>query len=290
MPITKTIKIWDDDSKSPKNAWWSKDVGSLNTALFAVIPKKCLITAASMKVYADFDGAGGLANVYMKYGFGGNGSISTQLGGEHKLTKDESPYPSSGIDVISYMNTDGFTNGYGNYLSVNIYTSNIVVSALRMGHVELTVTYREFYNCSVKASPENGGTVYCEGGAFEGTATIVQAIPNHGYKFVGWYKNGTLVSNKADDYLSVTENNTVFTAVFEKELINNIQIGKTKPSGIYYNESTKTITFVIADAVSITPTGADTLDGYHIVISNTVPSGVIPIKGVQIGTTYAYTT
>lgn len=69
----------------------------------------------------------------------------------------------------------------------------------------------------------------------------------------------------------------------------NIRIGKLKPTGIYYNATTKTITFVIAESVSIASSGADTLDGYHLAVSNTVPGGATEIKGVQVGTTYVYT-
>ena len=113
----------------------------------------------------------------------------------------------------------------------------------------------------------------------------IEAVPNSGYKFVCWSDGNTSNPRK----VSVTSDIT-YIAVFEKELINTIQVGKTKPSGVYLNVSTKTITIVIADAVSITPSGADTLDGYHVAISNVVPSGVIPIKSVQVGTSYVYTT
>lgn len=112
----------------------------------------------------------------------------------------------------------------------------------------------------------------------------INAVPNKGYKFVKWSDGDTSNPRKI-----MPTGNATYTAVFEKELINKIQIGTTYVTGIYLNTSTKKITFVIPNAVSITPSGADTLDGYHLAISNTVPSGATPIKGVQVGTTYVYT-
>lgn len=244
MITTNPIRIWDDDSKKPKNAWWSKDINSINTVIKANLPQSYLIRKALLKVYADFDGAGGLANVYMKYGFGGNGSISKQLGGEHKITKDESPYPSSGIDIVSYL-TNGnqeISKNNGDYLSVNIYTSNIVVSALRMGHAELTITYEVWYNSSAIASPQNGGSVSCFGGAWESSVDRFIATPNPGYKFVGWYRDGALVSTNADVYLGVPYDGAVFTAKFELDKINNILIDTVKSKKILIdNQEVKAI-------------------------------------------------
>jgi hypothetical protein len=118
------------------------------------------------------------------------------------------------------------------------------------------------------------------------TVTLT-AIPNKGYKFVKWMQSGaSITSNPLTTEITA---NATYTAYFEKETINNIQIGKTKPSGIYYNATTKTITFVVADAVSITPSGADTVDGYHLVISNTTPTDSVEVKKIQVGTSYVYT-
>lgn len=252
MITTNPIRIWDDDSKKPKNAWWSKDINSINTVIKANLPQSYTIRKALLKVYADFDGAGGLANVYMKYGFGGNGSISKQLGGEHKITKDEAPYPSSGIDIVSYLNNGNqeISKNNGDYLSVNIYTSNIVVSALRMGHAELTITYEVWYNSSAIASPQNGGSVSCLGGAWENSNDHFIATPNPGYKFVGWYRDGALVSTSADVYLAVPYDGAVFTARFELDKINRISVD-TSPSAIVW-----------ADTVEASEITADTTKVY----------------------------
>lgn len=289
---TTTIRLWGGAGQSKtKNFWCSQSIENLNNALASGIGESYYIEQAVLKAYANFDGAGGLANVYMKYGFGSTNSISTQLGGEHKITKDSACYPSSGIDVTSYTNRREFKSDYGSHFVANIYTSNIVVGssgALHFDGIDLIVTYRQYFECTAEASPSNGGTVKSTG-TFEGFPGGLYATPNTGYKFVGWYRNGTLISTDLTCYPTLDANNIVFTAVFEKEVINNIRIGKTKPTGIYYNATTKTITFVIAEAATITATGADTVDGYHLAISNTVPSGATEIKGVQIGTTYVYT-
>lgn len=216
---TITIKLWDGASQSKtKNFWCSQTLDAINTALTNGTGN-LYIEQAVLKAYANFDGAGGLANVYMKYGFGSTNSISTQLGGEHKLTKNSAAYPSSGIDVTSYTNRREFKSDYGSHFVANIYTSNVVVGSsgtLHFDGIELTVTCREYFNYSVTASPVNGGTVQCGGGAFEGHPGSLEAKPNAGYKFVGWYRNGTLVSTDLECYPTIDANNIVFTAVFEK--------------------------------------------------------------------------
>jgi hypothetical protein len=136
----------------------------------------------------------------------------------------------------------------------------------------------------------NGGTgsgIYHYGSTYTITAT-----PPDGYRFLKWEDGDTNSSRTFtvnSSLITAYETKKTYTAVFEKETINNIQIGKTKPSGIYYNATTKTITFVVADAVSITPSGADTVDGYHLVISNTTPTDSVEVKKVQVGTSYVYT-
>lgn len=238
--VTKTIRIWEGvDQSKTKNMWGSQTIDNINNIISSNISGKYHIHSAVLRVYADFDGAGGLANVYMKYGFSSStNSIGTQLGGEHKLTKDEAAYPSSGIDISSYCDGSGISKSYGSYFTANIYTTNVVVGstgALHISYAELTVTYYELWHYTVKAEPVEGGVVYDSGGAvFENTPGRVTAVANPGYKFIGWYKDGTLVSTEPTYNAPITANNLVFTAKFVLDKINKIYVGTSQPSKIFF--------------------------------------------------------
>ena len=209
-----TIRLWDTDSKKPKNAWWSTTISSLNTVLNNNLPSNAVISKAVLKVYADFDGAGGFANVYMKYGFGGENSISTQLGGERKLTGDVTNYDT---DITSYMSSKVYpfaiSTGYGAYYSVNIYTSNIAVTALRHDYVDLYVEYDiPVYTISSAVSPSGSGTVTQSGTYFEsGGTAVLTATANKGWVFKQW-NDGNTANPRA---VTVTGNAT-YTAQFER--------------------------------------------------------------------------
>ena len=201
--------------------------------------------------------------------------------------------------TLSYKATSLFKSDDANagYVKDNYGGTGAYLQCYFKLYVLFKFTWAAFYNIQFNYyKPRaiitvNGGTG--SGTYHYGSTYTITATPPDGYRFIKWEDGDTNSSRTFtvnSSLITAYETKKTYTAVFEKETINNIQIGKTKPSGIYYNATTKTITFVIADAVSITSSGADTVDGYHLVISNTAPSGATPIKGVQVGTTYVYTT
>lgn len=281
---SKTIRIWEGvDQSKTKNMWGSQSISNINSTIASNISGNYKISSATINVYADFDGAGGLANVYMKYGFGSTNSISTQLGGERKLTKDSTNYPN---DITSYLSSDkkGISTSYGSYFVANVYTSNVVVGssgALHISYVELVVNYDLYYTVSTKATPENGGTITGGGSYANGSSATLKATANSGYKFVKWSDNVTTATRT----VTVTSDVT-YTAVFA---VDKILIGTAKPTAIYLDETNKVITFVVSGTIANSGiAGADTVDGYHIAISNSAPSSGARVSAVYIDTTKAY--
>lgn len=188
--------------------------------------------------------------------------------------------------------TDPITNPYNDrgYCTLFFKCINNIASqtnTVYVSNISIVIDYTPItYTISTQASPAEGGVV-TGGGTYSSGATVnLTAAANDGYEFVKWSDGGTSTS-KIFQALS----NATYIAYFERTAINNVRIGASKLTGIYYNESTKTVTFVIDDAVSVPPpSGADTWDSYHIEVSNTIPSGSVPAKGIQLGTTYVFTT
>ena len=210
---SKTIRIWEGaDQSNTKNMWASQSISNINSILTGSsgIPAGAVISSAKLKVYADFDGAGGVANVYMKYGFGSTSSISTQLGGEHKITKNLTAYPSSGIEVSGYMSGRTFSTSYGSYLVANIYTANIVVGssgAMHIDYAELIVEYTiPTYTVTWK---NHDGTVLetDTGVAYGTTPTYNGSTPKKtGYTFSGWSPAVGAISGNTTYTAQFTEN------------------------------------------------------------------------------------
>jgi hypothetical protein len=190
---SKTIRIWEGvDQSKTKDMWGSQSIANINNIIKSNISGDYRITSATLNVYADFDGAGGLANVYMKYGFGSTNSISTQLGGERKLTKDSTNYPN---DITSYLSSDkkGISTSYGSYFVANVYTANVVVGssgALHISYVELVVNYDLYYTATFKNY--DGTTlqsISVKGGStpsYTGSTPTKPATAQYTYTFSGW--------------------------------------------------------------------------------------------------------
>lgn len=200
---SKTIRIWEGATGSKtKNFWGSQSISNINSIIKNSISGDYRITSATLNVYANFDGAGGLANVYMKYGFGSTNSISTQLGSERKIAKDDANYPNS---ITSYISSDkkGISTSYGSYFVANIYTSNVVVGssgALHLSYVDLVVNYDLYYTATFKNHDgKTLQTVSVKSGTkptYSGTTPTKAQDYRNIYTFSGWSPSvGAITSN-----------------------------------------------------------------------------------------------
>lgn len=236
MPST-VIRIWEGvDQSKTKSMWGSQSVTNINNTINSKCSAAYTITKAIIQVYADFDGAGGLANVYMKYGLGSTNSISSQFGGGHKLTKDEECYS---VDITSYFtgkrDPKSITAAYGSYFVANVYTSNVAVGstgALHISHADLYLEYDYTHaHVGLTVEPTEGGKATGGGWIQLGTTANLQATPNSGYVFDGWYVGDILLSS-ANPYHRVTNADVNIIARFKVDKINKIRIDTSPSAGV----------------------------------------------------------
>lgn len=249
MP-TKTITVWSHESKSKKSSvYFSKSISDINSVINSNLPDSSyLISKVIMKVYANYDGGTSIAKVYIRYGFGPSGGISTELQGDNRISLDSgSCYPSSGVDITGYFSKKyipcAISSDYGACLSVEFHTANIAVSKYHLDSVDLEITYYEDTRIKAVAQPTEGGKVEVSGGLIGHKNTALYAYPNTGYKFIGWYDaKGTFLSDDASFVFEPADPYGTYTGVFQLEKINKILIDTAKPSKILIdNQEVKAI-------------------------------------------------
>lgn len=268
----------------------------------SIIPPYGEITKATLTIYADSSTASNNAEFKASL-TNSNGSTTylsnfvtgTQDGNGSSITN----YTEFTYDATSWFHSKnanaGHINGYGGtgtyiqcYFKLYVLTNYTFASKYK-----LVFNYNPSY-LTLNTSIVGGGTVngFVSGSVllYGKTATLT-AEPNDGYKFVKWSDGDTNPTKTivASDYIN-SYNGTVLnlTAYFEVDKINSILIGTSHPKSIYYTESTKTITFIVDEDVSTTTSGADTVDGYHLAVSKTIPSGSVEITAVLVDKTYIY--
>lgn len=193
----KTIIIFDKVNKDPKEAWFSTSLSNVNNRInSAGIPTNAVISKVRMRVNADFDGGGVSAKVYLRFGFGSQGSISTSLMGDTRIDKELYNYPSdTGVEISStYIKTTspfGFKDSIGANFVAYIYTANILVTELTVNSAEVVVDYEiPNYTITWKDIDGKGGsttTTVARGTVptYSGTPTKAPTLDTE-YKFSSW--------------------------------------------------------------------------------------------------------
>ena len=163
---------------------------------------------------------------------------------------------------------------------IALQTNTIYVS-----NISIVIDYTPGYSTITTVVSPNGGGTITGGGSHMCTSSVtLTATPNNGYKFVKW-SDGVETATRT---ITVYNYDMTYTAIFEKTVIDTVLIGTVKATAIYYNETTKTITFIVDEDVSTTTLGADTVDGYHLAVSKSIPSGSVEITAVLVDNTYIY--
>ena len=104
-----------------------------------------------------------------------------------------------------------------------------------------------YYNITVTADPETGGTVTGAGRYEEGTQVTLAATPATGYSFVNWTKGSTTVSTNTTISFNATEN-AAYVAHFSRNsytiqaTANPTEGGTVTGAGSYYEGTSATLT------------------------------------------------
>lgn len=91
-------------------------------------------------------------------------------------------------------------------------TVTVTGNATYTAEFEVDVVY-----CTLElvSLPSEGGTVTGGGTVVQGSTVSLNATPNTGYRFVGWYENSNMIISSAASSITVNSNRT-FTARFER--------------------------------------------------------------------------
>jgi hypothetical protein len=196
--------------------------------------------------------------------------------------------------------TDTFPVQYWNYNDNKGYANNLIKfyiyneASVKMIFYLTDISIKIDYDLPVASVTVSGGTV--DGVASKkvthGNSFTITATPPSGYKFVKWSDGNTDITRTitvTDSLLTSQDTAVQYSAEFELDKINKIYVDTSQPTGIYVDETNKKIVFVVNGTVS-TPNSSvfDMWDGYHIVVQNSIPSGMEEIREVYVDTTKVY--
>ena len=179
--------------------------------------------------------------------------------------------------------------------AVTEVTKDVVYTAL------YNKTVNKYYVEILNNSESVASVIGAETGIYEyGTQLTLTAITKDGVELCVWREvdpdEGEVIRNLTDNPVTITvERDTYIIALFCAK--GGMQIGTSYVLNLYYEEQTQTVYFCIDEEIEIEPTGADTINGLHFVVTTyeklcnggyDIPENLRLITGVQVGTTYVY--
>jgi hypothetical protein len=149
--------------------------------------------------------------------------------------------------------------------------------------VDVFVSFKkQIFLITTSNSPTDAGTVTGGGNCEYGSTITLTAKPKPGYKFVRWNDGDTSPTRTV-----VVTADATYIAIFELDKINELYIGTYEITSVHTDG--KTVVFVVDEPITSSATAVfDTVDGYHIKLSNTVPSGMVEATECYLGDTKVY--
>lgn len=185
------------------------------------------ITGVSFKINAIETGGNNLfaENIYLNFEFGKyEGSTFTSATG-FDFSQQGVKESQNQISITASSTRETGTILPGDKLCVKLTItpqSNSIGSKIVMSGFSLAVTYNAVHTLSVITPPANEGLAgvtanhYPSMEYWTGRNVGLYAEPNTGYKFIGWYKNGVLISTENPYSFSMPDADETYTAKFEK--------------------------------------------------------------------------
>ena len=139
----------------------------------------------------------------------------------------------------------------------NTVSTNATYSFVLNGNRSLVAVFEadaQQYTVQLSAKPAEGGNVSGAGQYAAGASVRIEATPNSGYTFAGWYNGGTLVSNSAV-YEFTANANVSLEANFTNGGGNQVVI-TTASNGTYTGAGT----YNVGDSVTLKIQGKDSWD------------------------------
>ena len=181
---------------------------------------------------------------------------------------------STQVTVTATPDADNAFVGWKINGSDTIISTNATYTFTLEGMTDLIAVFRstlvEQFNVTVTASPVEGGTVRGAGQYDAGSSCTVVATANEGFNFVGWKRNGQLVSN-APSYTIVVSESISLVAEF----------AEITSLGGFSNVTINGGEFTQNKSTSIDPQIAGSVDDamqtpvVAVVKSDSIPSGVV---------------
>ena len=138
--------------------------------------------------------------------------------------------------IANQQSTGTYISGTGNLtIAANETSSAITVMASSVMNAQVsgyaTVTpQRNSYNVSANVDPVGGGNVSGGGAVSQGGSVTLSAVPNKNFYFVGWVRDGQVVSNSTNYTVSNVQSNVGITAKFAQTYV-TVKAEANNPNG-----------------------------------------------------------
>lgn len=170
-------------------------------------------------------------------------------------------YPSGANVSITATANEGYAFDYWSETGTSVRHTENPFTFTANSNRSFTAHFKKRYVISItQTGPTGAGSTTGAGLYYSGDTTTLRAYPNNGYKFVGWYQQGSLLSRQSYLYISVTGNAT-YEARFDDDYV-SLRLKSDEPGpNIYapslYSEWFNDKTFTVRRNVSIHITAAD---------------------------------
>ena len=194
----------------------------------------------------------------------GGGTVATVTDGNlvSVLAYPKSGYVFEGWYENGFMRLSGLTN----YLYLPFATCTLVAKFNAIPQ----------YTVTVQSEDTNKGTVSGGGTCYAGGNVYINASPNSGYQFEGWYLNGTKVSNLATTYYTPSASCNLVAKFSACSVSPSISISGPQSvssgSTVQYTAVNNTGTTITAYDWTISPMGSNIIYDYGSWISIYFPS------------------